>query len=216
MAVTASLNRPGVDLDAARSDHMVAGWLFVVAFLVVCMVAVGGATRLTDSGLSITEWQPILGAIPPLSDADWQTAFDKYRQIPEYQRINKGMSLADFQYIYWWEWGHRFLGRLIGIAYAIPLALFWIAGRVPANRRLALVGVLALGGLQGFVHKGTPGNQRYIRPFTVNETRIQRVFFAVIFNFVFHQAVHALGLQKNHREQSHYEVKKLFFQEPLH
>jgi cytochrome c oxidase assembly protein subunit 15 len=151
VAVTASLNRPGVDLDTTQGDQLVAAWLFFVAFLVVCMVAVGGATRLTDSGLSITEWQPILGAIPPLSDTDWQTAFDKYRQIPEYQRINKGMSLAEFQYIYWWEWGHRFLGRLIGIAYAIPLALFWIAGRVPANRRLALVGMLALGGLQGFV-----------------------------------------------------------------
>jgi cytochrome c oxidase assembly protein subunit 15 len=151
VAVTASLNRPGVDLDTTHGDQLVAAWLFFVASLVVCMVAVGGATRLTDSGLSITEWQPILGAIPPLSDADWQTAFDKYRQIPEYQRINKGMSLAEFQYIYWWEWGHRFLGRLIGIAYAVPLALFWIVGRVPANRRLALVGMLALGGLQGFV-----------------------------------------------------------------
>lgn len=151
MAATASLNRREIDLDVDRSDHLVAAWLFIVALLVVCMIAVGGATRLTDSGLSITEWRPILGAIPPLTDADWHTAFDQYRQIPEYQRINKGMSLAEFQYIYWWEWGHRFLGRLIGIAYAIPLALFWMAGRVPSDRRLALLGVLALGGLQGVV-----------------------------------------------------------------
>jgi cytochrome c oxidase assembly protein subunit 15 len=126
-------------------------WLLTVAGLVFLMVGVGGATRLTDSGLSITEWQPILGAIPPLSEADWQEAFAKYRQIPEYQIVNKGMNLAAFKAIYWWEWAHRFLGRLIGLAFALPLAWFWLRGEIPHHLKAPLLGLLALGGLQGFV-----------------------------------------------------------------
>jgi cytochrome c oxidase assembly protein subunit 15 len=129
----------------------VRAWLAVVALMVVAMVLVGGATRLTDSGLSITEWQPILGAIPPLSEADWQAAFAKYRQIPEYRLINKGMSLEAFKVIYWWEWAHRFLGRLIGLAFALPLAVLWLTGRIPRGYGLPLLGVLALGGLQGVI-----------------------------------------------------------------
>jgi len=125
-------------------------WLFFVAALVLAMIVVGGATRLTDSGLSITEWQPILGAIPPLTSNDWQIAFDKYRQIPEYQLVNKGMSLSQFEFIYWWEWSHRFLGRFIGLAFAFPLAVFWFAGKIPRGFTPKLVGILALGGLQGF------------------------------------------------------------------
>jgi cytochrome c oxidase assembly protein subunit 15 len=117
--------------------------------LVFVMVIVGGATRLTDSGLSITEWQPILGAIPPLNEADWQEALQKYRQIPEYQLINKGMSLADFKFIYWWEWGHRFLGRFIGIAFFIPLMFFWLTGRLERSQLPRLLGLFVLGGLQG-------------------------------------------------------------------
>ena len=151
VATATSMGVGVVSRETGEGDVRIAAWLFFVAFLVVCMVAVGGATRLTDLGLSITEWKPLLGAIPPLNAADWQTAFDKYRQIPEYQQINKGMSLAEFQFIYWWEWGHRFLGRAIGLVYALPLALFWISGRIPPNRRLAMLGVLFLGGLQGFV-----------------------------------------------------------------
>lgn len=127
----------------------VAAWLWLVALLVLIMIGVGGATRLTGSGLSITEWQPIMGAIPPLSDADWQTAFDKYRQIPQYQRVNKGMSLAEFQTIFWWEWGHRFLGRFIGVVFALPLAWFWWRGAIGARLGLQLTGLLALGALQG-------------------------------------------------------------------
>ncbi len=126
-------------------------WLYAVAALVFLMVAVGGATRLTDSGLSITEWQPILGAIPPLSDADWQEVFDKYRQIPEYRLVNKGMSLDAFKAIFWWEWAHRFLGRFIGIAFSVPLAWFWMRGELSGRLGRTLLGVLALGGLQGFV-----------------------------------------------------------------
>lgn len=126
-------------------------WLYGVALLVFAMIVVGGATRLTDSGLSITEWQPILGAIPPLTEAHWLAAFEKYKQIPEYHEVNNGMPLADFKFIYWWEWSHRFLGRFIGIAFALPLAVFWLRRRIPQGFGVKLAGVLALGGLQGAI-----------------------------------------------------------------
>jgi len=135
----------------APAYGLVRAWLLFVALLVLAMVVVGGATRLTDSGLSITEWKPILGAIPPLTDADWQVAFAKYKEIPEYKIVNKGMSLSDFKVIYWWEWGHRFLGRIIGLAFALPLAFFWMTGRLRHGLAPKLLGLLALGGLQGFV-----------------------------------------------------------------
>lgn len=136
---------------SASSLTAVRVWLLMVAALVFLMVLVGGATRLTDSGLSITEWRPILGAIPPLTAADWQDAFDKYRQIPQYHEINRGMSLEDFKFIYWWEWGHRFLGRIIGVVFAVPLAFFWLTGRLPRRLGVSLTALLALGALQGFV-----------------------------------------------------------------
>lgn len=136
---------------AADVDRAVRWWLFVAAALVVAMVTVGGATRLTGSGLSITEWQPIMGAIPPLSEAAWLEAFAKYKTIPQYAEINKGMSLEGFKAIFWWEWGHRFLGRLIGAAFALPLAWFWLGGRLRADMKVPLLGLLVLGGLQGFV-----------------------------------------------------------------
>ena len=126
-------------------------WLYSVAALVVAMIVVGGATRLTDSGLSITEWQPLLGAIPPLSEADWLAAFAKYKQIPQYHLVNKGMSLEEFQFIYWWEWAHRFLGRFIGVAFALPFVAFLAIRWVPKGMGLKLSGVLALGALQGFI-----------------------------------------------------------------
>ena len=124
-------------------------WLYGVAGLILAMVLVGGATRLTDSGLSITEWKPLLGAIPPLSDADWREAFAKYQQIPEYQLINKGMSLAAFKAIYWWEWAHRFLGRFIGVAFFVPFAVFWMRGAIPKGLMPKLAGIFLLGGAQG-------------------------------------------------------------------
>lgn len=134
-----------------HGDAAVEAWLWFVAALVVAMVVVGGATRLTDSGLSITEWQPILGAIPPLNEADWLTAFEKYKQIPEYHIVNKGMELQAFKSIFWWEWSHRFLGRFIGMAFALPLAIFWLTGRLRSGLPSRLAGVLALGGLQGAI-----------------------------------------------------------------
>lgn len=135
--------------EANVKPRVIRLWLSCVAFLVFCIVIVGGATRLTDSGLSITEWLPIMGAIPPLNDADWQEAFAKYKQIPEYVKVNAGMSLEEFKFIFWWEWGHRQLGRLIGLALLVPLVVFWARGWIPSRMTLPLVGVTALVGLQG-------------------------------------------------------------------
>lgn len=124
-------------------------WLGSIAFLIVAMILVGGATRLTESGLSITEWKLVMGTIPPLSDADWQEAFDAYKQIPQYTELNRGMSLDEFKTIYWWEWSHRFLGRLIGIVFFVPFVAFWAAGYIPRTLLPRLIGLFILGGLQG-------------------------------------------------------------------
>ncbi|MEQ8178910.1 MAG: COX15/CtaA family protein [Amphiplicatus sp.] len=131
------------------SMRPVAVWLFLMCALVALMVVVGGATRLTDSGLSITEWRPVTGAIPPLSEADWHSEFEKYRQIPEYRLVNKGMSLNEFKEIYWWEWGHRFLGRLLGVAFLLPLIFFAATGRIDQKLGARLLAIFALGGAQG-------------------------------------------------------------------
>lgn len=129
----------------------IARWLFAVAALVVLMVIVGGITRLTESGLSITEWKPITGALPPLTEADWAREFDLYRRTTEYQLVNRGMSMADFQFIYFWEWAHRLLGRVIGLAFALPLLWFAVKRMIPAGYMPRLVTLLALGGLQGLI-----------------------------------------------------------------
>jgi cytochrome c oxidase assembly protein subunit 15 len=136
-----------------RSDRSrpVAIWLAVMALLVLAMVVVGGATRLTGSGLSITEWKPVTGAIPPLGDAAWQAEFARYREIPQYKFLNRGMSLAEFKGIYWWEWAHRFLGRLLGVAFLAPFAWFAIRRQIPGRLFLRLAGLFVLGGLQGLV-----------------------------------------------------------------
>ncbi len=126
-------------------------WLFVVAGMICLMILIGGATRLTDSGLSITEWKPISGAIPPLSAQDWAEEFDLYRQTTEYQEQNRGMSLAEFQFIFWWEWGHRQLGRLIGLVFAVPMVIFWLRGDLTARLKPRLLGLLVLGGMQGAI-----------------------------------------------------------------
>jgi len=137
---------------AARARPLaLARWLLVVAALVVLIVAVGGITRLTESGLSITEWKPVTGAIPPLTEAQWEAEFAAYRQIPEYLQVNgpAGMTLADYKLIYFWEWLHRLLGRVIGLAFAVPLAWYWARGAIPAGYKPRLLALLALGGLQG-------------------------------------------------------------------
>jgi len=129
----------------------ISNWLLAVAFLVFLMVVVGGITRLTESGLSITEWKPVSGAIPPLSHSDWQHAFDLYKQTPEYLEINgpAGMTLAQFKFIFFWEWFHRLIGRLIGVAFAVPLLWFAVKRAIPQGYGLKLVGLLVLGGMQG-------------------------------------------------------------------
>ncbi len=149
ISVSMSNVSAGAEQISARKNTAVRVWLLCVAGLIAAMVVVGGATRLTDSGLSITEWQPILGAIPPLNRDDWMAAFELYKQIPEYQVVNRGMSLEEFKYIYWWEWGHRFLGRFIGIAVLVPLLFFWLRGYLTRPLGLRLIVVFLLGGAQG-------------------------------------------------------------------
>lgn len=126
-------------------------WLMVLFALVMIMIAVGGLTRLTDSGLSITEWRPLTGAVPPMTEAHWLEEFEKYKQIPEFQIQNQWMQLEDFKVIYWWEWGHRQLGRVIGLVWFLGFMWFWLRRQIPTGwtRRLVFVG--ALGGLQGAV-----------------------------------------------------------------
>jgi len=131
----------------------ISNWLFFVAFLVFIMVIVGGITRLTESGLSITEWKLITGALPPLSEAAWIAEFEKYKQIPEYIEINgpAGMLLSDFKFIYFWEWIHRLLGRLIGFAFALPLVWFAFKRAIPNGFAVRLTALLVLGGMQGVI-----------------------------------------------------------------
>ena len=137
--------------DARARPGGLSNLLFLVAAMVFAMVVVGGITRLTESGLSITEWKPIAGAIPPLTHADWARAFDLYKQIPEYREINgpAGMTLAQFQHIYWWEFAHRLLGRAIGIVFGAGLLWFAVRRAIPSGYGWKMVVLLVLGGLQG-------------------------------------------------------------------
>ncbi|MDR7229799.1 cytochrome c oxidase assembly protein subunit 15 [Caulobacter sp. BE264] len=136
-----------------RSDRSrpVAIWLFIVAAMVFAMVVVGGATRLTDSGLSITEWKPIMGALPPMSEQAWRESFELYKQIPQYQLVNPDMSLEAFKGIFWWEWAHRLLGRVVGMAFAIPFVVFLIRKDIPRRLIWRCAAMLGLGGLQGLI-----------------------------------------------------------------
>lgn len=129
----------------------IAIWLFVCCALVFAMVIVGGVTRLTGSGLSIVEWQPLIGVIPPLSQEDWEILLEKYRQIPQYQEVNKGMTLDEFKGIFWWEYFHRLLGRLIGLVYFIPFIYFIVRKQVDRPLNFKLLGIFILGGLQGLM-----------------------------------------------------------------
>ncbi|MFV1442314.1 MULTISPECIES: heme A synthase [unclassified Phaeobacter] len=141
----------GIDRARRGARGAIRAWLAVLFALVVAMIVVGGLTRLTDSGLSITEWRPITGAIPPMTEADWQAEFDKYKEIDQWRIANQWMQLADFKEIYWWEWGHRQLGRVIGLVWALGFLGFALARQIPVGwtGRLALLGVL--GGVQGAI-----------------------------------------------------------------
>ncbi len=136
-------------MNSASQANRLANWLLAVAILVFAIVVVGGITRLTESGLSITEWKPVSGALPPLNEAEWQVAFSKYREIPEYQLINKGMTLAQFKFIYFWEWVHRLLGRLIGLALLLPFCWLLATRTIPRSYTLRLFALAALVGFQG-------------------------------------------------------------------
>lgn len=150
-APTASLSAIQPQAAPLRSLRPVRLWLWSVALCIFLMVIVGGATRLTQSGLSITEWDPIMGAVPPLTTEAWQAAFEKYKTIPQFSQLFPDMDLAGFKAIFYWEWAHRLLGRLIGLLVALPLALFWLTGRLPPRLKPQLLGLLALGALQGAI-----------------------------------------------------------------
>ncbi|MDX8348647.1 COX15/CtaA family protein [Cognatiyoonia sp. IB215446] len=143
---------PGaIDAKSSSARRGIRLWLMALFGLVVVMIVVGGLTRLTDSGLSITEWKPVTGALPPMSAVEWDAEFEKYRAIPEYHLQNKGMTLAEFKVIYWWEWGHRQLGRFIGLVWAVGLVGFLAVRKVPTGWTPKLLLLGALGGLQGFI-----------------------------------------------------------------
>jgi len=137
--------------NQASPDRLVRGWLIAIAGLIAIMVLVGGATRLTESGLSIVEWKPITGTLPPLSQEQWTQAFDAYKAIPQYRQLNAGMNLDEFKTIFWWEWSHRLLGRAIGAAYLLPFLWFLWRGVLSAELRRRLWMIFGLGALQGAV-----------------------------------------------------------------
>lgn len=148
----ASQAQPAASAPAARTRPLgLSNWLFAVAALVFLMIVIGGITRLTESGLSMVRWEPVSGAIPPLDAEAWQAEFDAYRQSPQYLEVNRGMSLAEFKEIYFWEYIHRLLGRVIGLAFALPLLWFWARRAIPTGYGWRLTGLLALGGLQGAI-----------------------------------------------------------------
>jgi cytochrome c oxidase assembly protein subunit 15 len=141
----------GSSAHQAPNDRLVRGWLISIAVLIAIMVLVGGATRLTESGLSIVEWKPVTGALPPLNEQQWTQAFDAYKTIPQYRQLNDGMSLDEFKTIFWWEWSHRLLGRAIGMAYLLPFLWFLWRGALGAELRRRLWLIFGLGALQGVV-----------------------------------------------------------------
>jgi cytochrome c oxidase assembly protein subunit 15 len=135
----------------APNSRAIRWWLLSIAVLIAIMVLVGGATRLTESGLSIVEWKPVTGTLPPLSQEQWTQAFEAYKTIPQYRELNAGMNLSEFKTIFWWEWSHRLLGRVIGIAYLLPFLWFLWRGALGADLRRRLWLIFGLGALQGAV-----------------------------------------------------------------
>lgn len=140
-----------IEINQDRRLRAVKTWLLIVAALVVATLIVGGATRLTESGLSIVEWKPVTGVLPPLSEAQWTAEFEKYKQIPQYREVNRGMSLPEFKTIFWWEWAHRLLGRVIGAVFLLPFLFFLWCGYIGRDLRGPLFGLFALGAIQGAV-----------------------------------------------------------------
>ncbi|GLK81033.1 COX15/CtaA family protein [Methylopila turkensis] len=177
---------------ADRPRRFVRGWLILTLLMVALMVVVGGATRLTGSGLSITEWRPVTGAIPPIGEAAWALEFDKYRASPQYKLLNEGMSLGEFQFIYWWEWGHRQLGRAIGLVFALGLAFAAVTRRVSLTEGLTLFGMGLLLGMQGavgwiMVASGLQPGMTAVAPIKLTlHLGLALIFFASIVLFLVH------------------------------
>jgi len=141
----------GISSEQATGNGPIRWWLIAVAALIAIMVLVGGATRLTESGLSIVEWKPVAGTLPPLTEAEWAQVFEGYKAIPQYRELNAGMSLAEFKTIFWWEWSHRLLGRVIGVVYLLPFLWFLWRGVLNAELKRRLWLIFGLGALQGVV-----------------------------------------------------------------
>lgn len=188
-------------MNSLVAPHRAVGWwLLCCALLVFMMIVVGGATRLTESGLSMVEWAPILGTIPPLNEAEWLATFDKYKQFPEYQKVNAGMSLSEFKSIFWWEYGHRVLGRFIGLAYLLPLLFFLFKGYIPQQWRLRLFSLFVLGGLQGLMGWFMVKSGLVSDP-NVSQYRLTAHLglAVIIFGFMFWFALDCFRSEKKHR-----------------
>lgn len=140
-----------IDAAPRGARRAIRVWIAILFVMLVAMIALGGATRLTGSGLSITEWAPVTGSLPPMSQGDWKTEFEAYQQIPQYAGLNSGMTLAGFKQIYWWEWSHRLLGRMIGLVWAVGFLFFLVTRKIPVGWTPRLLGLGALGGLQGAI-----------------------------------------------------------------
>lgn len=142
---------PDRTIDARARPRAVGWWLVSCCVVLLTLIMVGGATRLTESGLSIVDWKPVTGVLPPMGEAAWQTEFTRYQESPQYTDVNRGMSLSEFKVIFWFEFMHRLLARLLGLWFALPLLWFWLRGAIPSRLRWPLLGILALGGAQGYL-----------------------------------------------------------------
>ncbi len=142
---------PLAGLNQAAHERAIGRWLLVCCAVLLALVMLGGATRLTESGLSIVDWKPVTGVLPPLGDAAWQAEFQRYQDSPQYAKVNHGMDLAEFKLIFWYEYAHRLLARLLGLVFALPLLVFWLRGMIPQRLRWPLVGILFLGAAQGYM-----------------------------------------------------------------
>ncbi len=171
-----------MSIPAVPRPRAIARWLLIVAAMVFLMVVVGGITRLTESGLSMTRWEPISGAIPPLNAAQWQAEFDGYKATPEYRKINRGMTLGEFKGIFFWEYLHRLIGRTIGLVFALPLLWFWLRRAIPRGYGPRLVALLALGGMQGAIGWWMVASGLVDRP-DVSHLRLATHLLAALFIF---------------------------------
>jgi cytochrome c oxidase assembly protein subunit 15 len=187
---------------AVRADRGVGLWLFVIASLIGLMVVIGGLTRLTGSGLSITEWQPVTGVVPPLSDAGWQAEFAKYRGTPQYELINRGLGLAGFKAIYWWEWTHRLLGRVLGVVFLIPFLFFLRQRRIDRAIAIRLGIIFLLGAAQGvlgwwMVQSGLTGARVAVSQYRL---AAHLGMAMILFGYVFWTALEMVGARRTKME----------------